>query len=132
MGELTRYVRNCTNENDYRSLRDAFIRRLRSRKFPFDFIRSYALKVKYEDRLRYLYPPPKDKRNNTPLLLNITWNSYTCRLPFRDILLQHWCLLEDPEHRDVFKDKPIISFSRGRNISELTTVASRKFTFARV
>ncbi len=128
-GELTRYVRNCSNESDFLKLRELFASRLRDRGFPKSCIINSFKKVSYKDRMQLLYSSKKaSKHKNTPLVFSLPFDAYSSRLKVKNILTEHWHLLtNDPVHKRIFNDQPIVSYSRSRNLGEVLVIANRKF-----
>jgi hypothetical protein len=132
IGELTRYIRNCSSYEDFITMKLRFTEKLRYRGFPLSFIQNACSQVNYSDRFNLLFPPTsKLKKSFIPFLFNIKFDAYSVNVNFKKLLLTHWNLLsEDEEHRSVFFETPIVSYSRGLNLGEKLPIANRKFRSA--
>ena len=124
-GELLRFMRNCSQVEDFLRLRKEFFYHLRARGYPVSIILNQFRSINYHDRLSFIFPSQNHPRKNTPLLFNFTHNASSVRFNFKKILLEHWNIINnDKTVAPYFPDRPIISYSRSKNLAEKTLFAS--------
>lgn len=129
-GELLRFIRNCSQVEDFlRLIRKEFFHRLRARGYPVSIILAQFRNINYRDRLSFIFPSQNNPRKNTPLLFNFIHNASSVRFNFKKILLEHWNIISNDNNTvaPYFPDRPLIAYSRSKNIAERTLFASRKF-----
>ena len=72
--ELVRYVRNSSDEELYKEIKNNFFFRLRERGFDTDFLNTHMEKVKYSNRKEYL-KNATIKANKNQIFFKVTHNS---------------------------------------------------------
>jgi hypothetical protein len=71
-GELIRYLRNCSEEENFKAIKIAFFGRLRARGYPSEFLLPIFLKIQFEDRKLFLSPKLEIKQQfseSQPILI---------------------------------------------------------------
>ena len=80
--------------------------------YPEMLIQETLSEVKFEKRIAALTPKPKE---NKRILSFVT--QYQLLVPnLKEILMKNWYLIEQPRLKEIFKEPPIISYTRGRSL----------------
>lgn len=88
--ELMRYVRLCSNRQDYVKIKQLFFQRLRARGYPANFLAYYMQRVQYAQRPQLLQPrSTANTSQSSPVFFTCQWNPLTKRLPLKRILTQY-------------------------------------------
>ena len=83
--------------------------------YPEMLIQETLSEVKFEKRIAALTPKPKE---NKRILSFVT--QYQLLVPnLKEILMKNWYLIEQPRLKEIFKEPPIISYTRGRSLKDI-------------
>jgi hypothetical protein len=127
-GELIRYVRNCSREEDYEKIKTEFIGRLLKRGYTMKFINRSMKNVLYSSRNLYL-----DKSLRTPVvtkkpvIMTIPYHPMIEAININASLHNHWKWLPIKNSH-----KPMVAFTNAPSIEKLVTTSifeSNKCTF---
>jgi hypothetical protein len=109
-GELLRMCRVCSNFEDYHDAKLRFVKHLRARGFPIEFITAAMEPIRFTNRPALLAPQEK-KNAERPLIFNCKYDATTKHLHLGKLLRQHWELLKvDHSTQDI--PQPLLAFSK--------------------
>ena len=84
--ELIRYVRICSDIDNFNHIRSLLYGRLRERGFPIEFLNQEMEKVQYNNRNQYLAETSKHDKKNLPLVFKIMYNNRLDNLGLPNLL----------------------------------------------
>ena len=116
-GEALRLLRTNSSQITFeRNIRN-FHNRLLERGYPAAILRKYLSEVKFADRKTALQQRNKSARKK--LLPFVT--QYHPALPsLKRILMRKWHLIQNQQRlREIFKEPPLISYSKGKSLRDL-------------
>jgi hypothetical protein len=117
-GELIRYVRFSSSQQDFEKIRCEFFLHLLARKYDVIYLLDVFRNVSYNDRNKYLIKK-KDKQDEKKdiLIFKIAHNPRIRQLEIRNTLLRHWHIIdEDHLLNKVFPNKPILCLFSNTNL----------------
>lgn len=116
VSQLIRLKRICEIHDEYNENKEEMLNKFKERKYKEDWLRSAEAKVSSVNRDVYLTTKksPKLKPN---LIFCTTFTPKTRTI--KEIILKHWHILQnDPNLLGTFKEPPMITYRRGRNIKD--------------
>jgi hypothetical protein len=116
-GELIRYLKTNSNEDDFNSIRTMFAARLQNRGYPAWFIQKCFSQVQYIDRIEYLQPSEKPPSDVKPIFLMLPYHDVFIERKLAHSIRRHWYVLGN-EH---VRFKPVIAFQKNPNLAQLLT-----------
>jgi hypothetical protein len=152
--ELTRYIRNSSDRNDYVRLKHVFYQRLRDRGYPPRFLLPLFNTIFYDDRSYFLWPairplsehplmstcPPISDcllrrvarqalsvpTTDAPPVFVIPYSPLSASMPTRELLLRNWHRVNQAMNCDV--PRPLIAYQSCLNlIKQLVHLRARNF-----
>jgi hypothetical protein len=92
-GELIRYLRNCSEQTNFTSMKIAFFGRLRARGYPAEFLLPIFLKVQFEDRQTFLFSDKNENKfqfSDSQTILIQEKNLLSENLKLQNFFRSHW------------------------------------------
>ena len=116
-GEALRLLRTNFSQITFERNSRNFHNRLLERGYPAAILRKYLSEVKFADRKTALQQRNKSARKK--LLPFVT--QYHPALPsLKRILMRKWHLIQNQQRlREIFKEPPLISYSKGKSLRDL-------------
>ena len=112
-GEGLRLLRTNSSRFNFEENIAKFKRNLIERGYPEMLIQETLSEVKFENRNAALTQKPKENKRILPFV-----TQYQPSL--KQILMKNWHLIEQqPRLKGIFKEPPIISYTRGRSLKEI-------------
>ena len=119
-GEAIRHIRNTNNENDLHEILAHFKLNLISRGYNDPEITEQINQALSSSRSYHTEKRENKKNKEIPLCLVTRFNP--CIRKLKQAILKHWNILANDEVcKNIFKEKPIISFKRHKNLSDILT-----------
>ncbi len=121
-GEFLRFVRNCSEEDEFNNRCEFFKEKLIIRGYTEDFVSAIQHTISYQNRntiLRNTGTKSELDKNNIPLVFTTTYTGHLTPKDIKTALLKNWHLIENnPELNQTFKEPPLIAFRRATNIQD--------------
>ena len=115
--QFLRLKRLCSDEKDFRCKEKEMGNFFLARDYPLDIIEKAKAKVHNIPRSKAL-ASKKDSQEITRLILSLTYNSHSRTI--KDIVEKNFQVLKlDEEVGYLFKEKPLVSYRRDRNIKDM-------------
>jgi hypothetical protein len=117
-GELIRYVRSNSKEEDFNHIKSLFALRLQQRDYPLWFIRKCFAKVNYHDRAKYLeHKEQLEAEGSTNIFLKLPYHDVFVERNLSKSLRKLWFLLGGTQNQL----RPMVVYKRNRNLSDIFT-----------
>ena len=117
-GECIRHLRNTNDETIYKNLTAGFKSHLLRRGYSHSEIDPIIQKTHLTQRNTVLQKTNKKTKNSVPLVMVTKYNPCVKNLKKR--ILKYWDkMTDDSACKEIFKEEPIISYSKHKNISDL-------------
>ena len=117
-GEMLRNLRNTNNKNIFLDNMSKFRHRLIDRGYNTEMVDKTMAVIKFEHRDDALKNKPPTQNPTTPLCFVTKYNKSAPNLSL--LIKQHWNIMEESwVSKEIFPNKPIISYKRSRNLGEL-------------
>ena len=115
-GEALRLLRTNSSRFNFEENITKFKRNLIARGYPERLIHETLSEVKFENRNAALTQKPKENKRILPFV-----TQYQPSVPnLKQILMKNWYLIEQqPLLKEIFKEPPIISYTRGRSLKDI-------------
>ena len=115
-GEALRLLRTNSSRFNFEENITKFKSNLIARGYPERLIHETLSEVKFENRNAALTQEPKVNKRILPFV-----TQYQPSVPnLRQILMKNWYLIEQqPLLKEIFKEPPIISYTRGRSLKDI-------------
>lgn len=116
-GQLYRYARNCNNQENFEEYKDNFNSKLLDRGYTASEIQDASDAVNFSNRKDYIIK--KDKSNEIPLVYKQPYFPHISGKHIMAAILKYWPIIEEhPILKNIFKDRPIIAYSRTKNLKD--------------
>ena len=117
-GEFLRIRRNCQKIEDYDRHSELRVSDYRRRGYPIEDLIKAQKRAREMDRqslLRKTNKKEKKTRMSNSIPLIVTYNPANPNL--HKIIEKYWPLIQRSKYKDAFKEKPLISYRRNKNIA---------------
>ena len=114
-GEALRLLRTNSSGFNFEENIAKFKQNLIERGYPEKLIQETLSEVKFENRNAALTQKPNENKRILPFV-----TQYQPSVPnLKQILIKNWHLIEQPRLKEIFKEPPIISYTRGRSLKDI-------------
>ena len=116
-GEFLRIRRNCYKLEDYDRHSAQRVKDYQRRGYPTKLLEEARTKARNLNRATLLADKSKEDVTNKRIPLVVTYNPANPH--FQQMIDKHWHLLQLSSKNEVFKEKPLISYKRNKNLGDL-------------
>ena len=116
--ECLRYLRQCSNEQDFLSLKDKLIFNFKKRGYSIKTIKNAIKNITFNKKKTLTTIKPQNSKPIIPFIIHFDQR----RSRPKNILLKHWeSLSRDPELYSLYKRRPIMCYKNYNNLGQLMT-----------